>query len=72
MVLAIAAIPLSLVIRNPEPGQNRMAAMARTDRPVSWLNLLNLETAPRAASPPGPVRSALVTGFSSAVPVSLI
>jgi hypothetical protein len=72
MVLAIAAIPISLVIRNPEPGQKSNGGMARTDRPVNWLNLLNPETAGRAGTAAGPVRAAPVTGFSSAAPVSLI
>jgi hypothetical protein len=72
MVLAIAAIPMSVVIRNPEIGPAPNGGMASTDRSVNWLNLLNPETAGRAARPPGPVRAAPVTGFSSAVPVSLI
>jgi hypothetical protein len=53
MVLVIAAIPMSALIRNPDTGPAPNGGMASTDRPVNWLNLLNPETAARAARPPG-------------------
>jgi hypothetical protein len=46
--------------------------MASTGQAVSWLNLLNPEAAGPGGTATGPVRAALVTGFSSAVLVSLI
>jgi hypothetical protein len=53
MVLTIAAIPMSLVIRDPDTGPAPNGGVASTDWPVNWLNLLNPETAGRAARPPG-------------------
>jgi hypothetical protein len=53
MVLVIAAIPMSALIRNPDTGPAPNGGMASTDRPVNWLNLLNPETAGWAARPPG-------------------